>query len=518
MCGWVSAQTSNLTETKNNTFKSTTIKLKENSTIDSSPSNVKVLRNEEKFDLPGLSARQQTNGVQNQNSGTEDIRILSAISSTGEKPIAVFVRLGENKIQNITIQNSGDSPLLWSIAPAGTEKLLFRLYDENRDLLAASLTDSNKLSDAVPLIVYQNKLSPPEIVKQENGEVRSEDFSTIFSVVGNQNKNNEGVILNSLSNSVKTEFPENFNHAIDTETKDPHTETPDPIQKINASYFFENSNDGDFLPQLKIFNDYDNANYLSEQLQKFRKWYTFEECGYPKFHPAIEVWEVTSDNGDHWQQIFQIDGEPYVIRAQCFNPVDFLERHCTDEKMSWTSALTPLKELLYSVQTQPSIYSGSGIIQARDSEHVELSFDASTLDNGIYNSQLVLINKMTNEVLKVLPIEYIVKPKIEDPNSSSHLLKQFTAEQLPDRFGISQNYPNPFNPETKIDYSIKSASLVSLKVYDILGNEIVTLVNERKDAGFYSVIFNASDFTSGIYFYQLNADNFVETKKMILLR
>ncbi|MCL4279869.1 MAG: T9SS type A sorting domain-containing protein, partial [Ignavibacteriaceae bacterium] len=85
-------------------------------------------------------------------------------------------------------------------------------------------------------------------------------------------------------------------------------------------------------------------------------------------------------------------------------------------------------------------------------------------------------------------------------------------------YSLSQNYPNPFNPTTTISYSIKSPGLVSLKVYDILGTEVASLVNENQEAGNYSVEFNAYNLTSGIYFYTLTSGNFVETKKLILLK
>ncbi len=97
---------------------------------------------------------------------------------------------------------------------------------------------------------------------------------------------------------------------------------------------------------------------------------------------------------------------------------------------------------------------------------------------------------------------------------------------LPDHYNLAQNYPNPFNPVTTIQYSIPQRSSVMLKVYDVLGNEIVTLVNEEKDRGVYSVNFDASNLASGIYLYRLqvgdpsisSGQGFVETKKMILLK
>jgi hypothetical protein len=122
---------------------------------------------------------------------------------------------------------------------------------------------------------------------------------------------------------------------------------------------------------------------------------------------------------------------------------------------------------------------------------------------------------------------------INEPRSSA----------LPTEFSLSQNYPNPFNPNTKIKFTIPAVtlsgvegSLVTLKVYDVLGNEIATLVNEEKPAGEYEVEFSAIggsttggdayNLTSGVYFYQLKAidpesrsgQGFIQTKKMILLK
>ena len=89
---------------------------------------------------------------------------------------------------------------------------------------------------------------------------------------------------------------------------------------------------------------------------------------------------------------------------------------------------------------------------------------------------------------------------------------------LSSEFNVSQNYPNPFNPSTKIKYSLNQYGYVSLKVYDVLGKEVATLVNEDKSVGNYEVSFNASNLASGIYYYQFRAGEFVETKKMILLK
>ncbi|NWF90887.1 MAG: T9SS type A sorting domain-containing protein [Ignavibacteriaceae bacterium] len=109
--------------------------------------------------------------------------------------------------------------------------------------------------------------------------------------------------------------------------------------------------------------------------------------------------------------------------------------------------------------------------------------------------------------------------------------------EIPTAFELSQNYPNPFNPTTKIKFSVpnvilrqaqddndgtlslsESDQMITLKVYDILGNEVATLVDEYKEAGTYEVEFNANKLSSGTYFYRLTAGDFTETKKLILLK
>jgi len=85
-------------------------------------------------------------------------------------------------------------------------------------------------------------------------------------------------------------------------------------------------------------------------------------------------------------------------------------------------------------------------------------------------------------------------------------------------YKLEQNYPNPFNPSTRIIYQVAAATNVKLEVFDMLGRKVATLVNERKDAGEYSVNFNASGLSSGVYFYRLQTDKFTQTKKMILMK
>ncbi|MFH1195452.1 MAG: T9SS type A sorting domain-containing protein [bacterium] len=129
----------------------------------------------------------------------------------------------------------------------------------------------------------------------------------------------------------------------------------------------------------------------------------------------------------------------------------------------------------------------------------------------------------TNAGLWKIPIEYLLNTTSIQPTP-----------ELPDEFILEQNYPNPFNPTTTIKYSISSgvetrqlarqltggASLqhVTLKIHDILGNEVATLVNETKEPGVHEVEFDGSKLSSGVYFYRLHAGEFSRTRKMILVK
>ena len=131
---------------------------------------------------------------------------------------------------------------------------------------------------------------------------------------------------------------------------------------------------------------------------------------------------------------------------------------------------------------------------------------------GFYNYMKKITNLWADPSLK---LKYDVTVDVDKDN-----------ETFPDDYVLYQNYPNPFNPTTKIKYTIPSVEtrhasslqMVTLKVYDVLGNEVATLINEEKAAGEYEVEFNARNLPSAVYFYQLKAGSFVETKKMILVK
>ena len=126
---------------------------------------------------------------------------------------------------------------------------------------------------------------------------------------------------------------------------------------------------------------------------------------------------------------------------------------------------------------------------------------------------------------RIYKLKYFVKGSADYLSRLSEIMnKKFgkgskQEEQIiPTEFSLSQNFPNPFNPATNIKYQLPNAVQVTIKVYDILGREVVTLVNEEKPAGYYEVQFNASNLSSGCYFYRIITKDFVKTMKMMLVK
>jgi len=132
-----------------------------------------------------------------------------------------------------------------------------------------------------------------------------------------------------------------------------------------------------------------------------------------------------------------------------------------------------------------------------------------------------------NMLITLQPGEYRLYTSKKIPKASDIITGINEQKIIPTEFKLEQNYPNPFNPTTVISYQLAVDSYVTLKVYDLLGREVSTLVNEYQPAGVHNSQFairnlpagrQGSQLSSGIYFYRLQAGNFIETKKMILLR
>jgi len=97
-------------------------------------------------------------------------------------------------------------------------------------------------------------------------------------------------------------------------------------------------------------------------------------------------------------------------------------------------------------------------------------------------------------------------------------VEEISSDQLPETYSLQQNYPNPFNPTTTISFSVKTKSHVKITVYDVLGRQVETLVDETLSCGNYRTEFDGVDHASGVYFYELETDGFTESRKMVLAK
>jgi hypothetical protein len=203
---------------------------------------------------------------------------------------------------------------------------------------------------------------------------------------------------------------------------------------------------------------------------------------------------------------------------------------------------------------QPGVKNNQIVLELSNNsitETVQIKILPNTSIGGVYErikltnekEKIVeLLPEETKEIVYTFDVDYNIGNVEADTiefmitdNKSINITKQFILQYtIPTEYKLEQNYPNPFNPTTKIRYSIaaspksspkeRTLNEVRLKVYDILGNEIVTLVDEQKEAGYYEVEFSTGSFgdatqlASGVYFYRLQAGSFISTKKMLLLR
>ncbi len=220
-------------------------------------------------------------------------------------------------------------------------------------------------------------------------------------------------------------------------------------------------------------------------------------------HVAKIAWEDTrNDGGGIYAQNINPDGTlgyvPVPVELNSFTGI--LDGN--NVILKWQTA-TEINNLGFDIERTASAKNNSwkkiGFVEGNGTttnQH-SYSFSDENINSGIYSYRLKQIDN--NGTYKYINLD-----------------KSFTIQ--PVAYSLSQNYPNPFNPATVIKYSIPVASRVSIKIYNVIGKEVATLVNEEKPAGNYEVNFNASEFSSGVYYYTISAGNFRETKKMILLR
>lgn len=178
---------------------------------------------------------------------------------------------------------------------------------------------------------------------------------------------------------------------------------------------------------------------------------------------------------------------------------------------SWATGSKLLDPMEFNVVIDPNYWSASGEMTKNGNQFGVVQFNGP-VTAGTPGPDLILRVVATNEPIFIHTLIGVTSVKSE--------------YNLPNEFSLSQNYPNPFNPTTMIQYDIPKASFVTLKVYNVLGQEVATLVNEKREAGSYEIEFNGLNLTSGVYFYQLlvsspnqlKFEQKIITKKMLLLK
>lgn len=182
----------------------------------------------------------------------------------------------------------------------------------------------------------------------------------------------------------------------------------------------------------------------------------------------------------------------------------------------WNSTATATK-YRFQIATSGQVYTSVDSMGAFIAQNVV--FDTTVTDTSVeMSSPLAASTKYYWHVAGINASGMGVYSDSSIFTTGTGILAVKPSEGLPKEFALSQNYPNPFNPTTMIKYSLPKAQFVTLKVYNVLGQEVTTLVDARQNAGYYQVSFNADRLASGIYFYVLRTDNFSSTRKMMLLK
>jgi hypothetical protein len=184
------------------------------------------------------------------------------------------------------------------------------------------------------------------------------------------------------------------------------------------------------------------------------------------------------------------------------------------ELTSWTASVSGNNvELNWNTATEVNNYGFE--IQRKDGTSEVWNKIAFIKGNGNSNSPKVY-NYIEKNVNSGKYYYRLIQIDLDGSFKYSNVIEETVSG--PNNFELSQNYPNPFNPSTKINYSVSQKSDVQIIIYDILGNKVKELINREVEAGNYTAEFNAANLSSGIYFYRLQAGNFVDTKKMTLLK
>ena len=214
-----------------------------------------------------------------------------------------------------------------------------------------------------------------------------------------------------------------------------------------------------------------------------------------------------------------ISSTKYYWRVQTIIPGG--ETHWSQTWSFTTSSAEVISSLLLPLNNSVEIPRTIELKWKKDPFAVSYELQIST--DSLFNQISFDFQNLQDTSLTIDSLKYSCKYywHIKTVSSKGEYLSpvwNFTTESFPTEFKLYQNYPNPFNPNTKIKYDLPKAGRVTLKIYDLLGREVTTLVNEEKPAGKYEIKFKRKNFPSGVYFYKLQTDDYSSVKKMILVK
>jgi len=404
----------------------------------------------------------------------------------------------------IKYNSSGDS--LWVaryIGPGnGSDGASSLTVDKWGNVYVTGQSNGGATSRDYATIKY-NSTGVQQWIKEYNGPGNRHDFATSLAV---DNSGNVYVTGRSLVGNGNA-----YNYATIKYSQTEGITAPSNLkaQSVDSSYikvnWQDNSNNEDsFYIERTQINDTSHWEVIDAVIQNVNQYSDYFVTRNLKYYYRVKAYSGNIFSGYSNTDSAILGGEPALIPAPPSKLI-FLKRTPKAISVGWhdnsgnengfiifrKSEKDLFFKIIDSVNTDVVTYQEVGVSPILNYYYKVCSFNSSGISD--YSNTLVVL-KIKN------PLWFMKTPQ----HSDDHIL--------------SGNYPNPFNPVTKINYELRKTNYVSLKVYNVLGNEVFVLVNEKQNAGAYSVEWDAINYPSGIYFYRLQAGEIIETKKMMLIK